>query len=176
MPRKKQDNVRTAVSRACRRARESAGYTCDDVAALLGVSLRTVHYWEAGTHLPNLAQLCAMAQLSDVSMSTLLADLDHRPPTDAALTLRWVADELRRNVELARQAKQFKASNEALSLLESILKSDREPLEPKAPPPPGQSPKAEPDAESRAERRARFRAVLGGVTHPPGWAEEDLQR
>lgn len=70
------DAVDAALARAIRRTRELGGYSIKEIASLLGVTSRTVEYWEAAHHHPSVLQLLALAVACGTRISALLAELD----------------------------------------------------------------------------------------------------
>lgn len=65
------------------KARKNAGYTQQELAEKLGVSVRTITNWEAGDRSPSLEALVTLAKILGVSTDYLLGN-ETRPQADAA--------------------------------------------------------------------------------------------
>jgi transcriptional regulator with XRE-family HTH domain len=80
-----------------RAAREAAGLTRTDLAALVGVSESTVHRWESGERAPGGQKLLTLAAALKLDPKALRSDIDGGA---RALVTRDELDRLRENVEI----------------------------------------------------------------------------
>lgn len=85
------------------RARDSIGYSQEDVAKALGVTRTMISYWESGKRRPNDRQLTALAGLYAVEVAWLLGDTEEPHADLAEMMFRSTAEELappaRRGIE-----------------------------------------------------------------------------
>lgn len=63
------------ISNALREARKRKGLTQQQVAAMLGVTLRAYQYWEAGSRLPTVDKAAQLAQILGLDVGYLLYEL-----------------------------------------------------------------------------------------------------
>lgn len=73
-----QSGTRETIALGCaiRAARENAGYTTNELAALVSRCQRLIPYWEAGLREPGIKDMCRVAAACGVRLSQLLAPLD----------------------------------------------------------------------------------------------------
>ena len=85
------------------RARDTIGYSQEDVATALGVTRTMISYWESGKRRPNDRQLTALAGLYAVEVAWLLGDAEEPHADLAEMMFRSTAEELappaRRGIE-----------------------------------------------------------------------------